>query len=116
MKFKPVRFPQGYGMAPNTTSWGGGVIYEPSTKKHHIYVSRMTNDCTLRTWTSNSRIDHAVSSTGPEGPYTFRDVAVNTWAHNAAPIALKGATCDNGAPGLLNVNAWPAFARDRDWP
>ena len=22
--------------------------------------------------------------------------------------------CDNGAPGLLNVNAWPAFARDRD--
>lgn len=48
----------------------------------------MTNECKLSTWTKNSRIDHAVSTVGPEGPYTFADVAVNTWAHNAAPIKL----------------------------
>jgi hypothetical protein len=92
MNFKPVTFPQGYGMAPNTTSWGGGVIYEPHSQKHHIFVSRMTNDCKLSTWTHNSRIDHAVSSTGAEGPYEFADVAVNTWAHNAAPITLHDGT------------------------
>ena len=27
-----------------------------------------------------------------EGPYTFVDVAVNTWAHNAAPIQLPDGT------------------------
>jgi hypothetical protein len=35
----------------------------------------MTNDCKLSTWTHNSRIDHAVSSTGAEGPYDFAVVS-----------------------------------------
>ena len=48
MNFKPVTFPQGYGMAPNLTSWGGGAIYEPATKKYHAYISVMTNDCLLK--------------------------------------------------------------------
>jgi hypothetical protein len=73
-------------MTPNITTWGGGVIYDGT--KHHLFVSRMTNSCPLQNWGSNSRIDHAISTTGPEGPYYFADVAVNTWAHNAAPIQL----------------------------
>jgi hypothetical protein len=48
MNFKPVTFPQGYGMRPNVTTWGGGAIFDGS--KYHIYVSRMTNDCLLKTW------------------------------------------------------------------
>ena len=93
LQFKPVTFPQGYGMAPRpTTTWGGGIIEDKAGGKHHMYVSRMTNNCSLRHWTSNSRIDHAVSTTGVEGPYAFADVAVNTWAHNAAPIALHDGT------------------------
>jgi hypothetical protein len=90
LTFKPVTFPQGYGMVPNVTSWGGGIIFDGT--HHHMFVSRMTNDCPLSTWGANSRIDHAVSTTGPEGPYEFKDVAVNTWAHNAAPLVLSDGT------------------------
>lgn len=85
LNFKPVSFPQGYGMAPNLTTWGGNAIRDVNTGKYHIFVSAMTNGCPLRNWVSNSRIDHAVAD-NIEGPYAFADVAVPTWAHNAAPI------------------------------
>jgi hypothetical protein len=88
MNFKPVSFPQGYGMAPNLTTWGGNTIHDPTAGRWHMYVSAMTNGCPLSTWGHNSRIDHAVADV-ITGPYTFVDVAVPTWAHNAAPIALK---------------------------
>jgi hypothetical protein len=52
----------------------------------------MSNGCLLNHWGSNSRIDHGVSPT-ITGPYVFKDIAVNTWSHNAAPIALKDGTC-----------------------
>ena len=87
MAFKPVELPQGYGMAPNLTSWGGGAIYDKATRKYHSYISAMTNDCLLDTWTKNSRIEHGVADV-VTGPYEFVDVAVPTWSHNAAPIAL----------------------------
>lgn len=91
MNFKPATYPQGYGMAPNLTSWGGNTIYDAASKEYHIYVSAMTNHCPLQTWGKNSRIDHGVSKT-ITGPYALRDVAINTWAHNSAPIALKDGT------------------------
>lgn len=87
MMFQPVTFPQGYGMSPNLTTWGGNALRDASGK-YHMYVSAMTNGCPLSTWTHNSRIDHAESDS-IVGPYKFVDVAVPTWAHNAAPIALK---------------------------
>merc|ERR1712130_182423 len=86
MMFKPVMMPQGYGMIPNKTTWGGNILTVDG-KRFHMYVSAMTNDCGLGDWSSNSRIEHAVADR-PEGPYEFVDVAVNTWAHNSAPIAL----------------------------
>ena len=85
----PVKFPQGYGMTPNTTTWGGGIIHHGSGDTYHLFVSRMANDCLLEDWITNSRIDHAISHTGPEGPYQFSDVALDTWAHNPAPLTLK---------------------------
>lgn len=78
-------------MAPNLTTWGGNAIRDAATGKYHAFVSAMTNGCPLSTWTHNSRIDHAVADT-IVGPYTFVDVAIPTWAHNAAPIALKDGT------------------------
>ena len=48
----------------------------------------MTNNCTLQHWTSNSRIEHAVADSAT-GPFVFADVAIPTWSHNAAPVALK---------------------------
>lgn len=85
MNFKPVTFPQGYGMTPNITTWGGGVIFDG--KNYHSFISTMSNHCPLADWGKNSRIDHGVSAS-ITGPYKFKDVAVNTWSHNAAPITL----------------------------
>eukprot|EP01062_Namystynia_karyoxenos_P015553 TRINITY_DN15641_c0_g1_i1.p2 TRINITY_DN15641_c0_g1~~TRINITY_DN15641_c0_g1_i1.p2 ORF type:complete len:508 (+),score=161.14 TRINITY_DN15641_c0_g1_i1:98-1525(+) len=86
MSFAEVSFPQGYGMQPNVTTWGGGIIAEGD--KYHLYVAAMTNDCPLQTWTSNSRVDHAVADS-PTGPFTLKDVAIPTWSHNPAPLRLK---------------------------
>ena len=85
MTFKPVSFPQGYGMAPNMTVWGGGAIYDG--KQYHSYISTMANHCPLSTWGHNSRIDHGVADT-IVGPYKFVDVAIPAWSHNSAPISL----------------------------
>ena len=81
-------------MAPNLTSWGGNTIQDPSTGKYHIYVSAMTNECPLSSWGQNSRIEHGVADT-ITGPYKMVDVAIPTWAHNSAPIALKDGTYAN---------------------
>jgi hypothetical protein len=35
----------------------------------------------------NSRIDHAISHS-PTGPYIFKDVAVDVFSHNSAPLKL----------------------------
>ena len=119
LAFRPVTMPQGYGMAPNKTTWcalsvclsilalhlpmcsltsnrvccgrrGGNILTEDG-KQFHLYVSAMTNECGLGHWSSNSRIEHAVANR-PEGPFKFVDVAVSTWAHNSAPIVLHDGT------------------------
>eukprot|EP00729_Bicosta_minor_P018296 gene18296-15360_t len=92
MLFKPVTYPQGYGFKPNKTTWGGNVLEDVSGKtgyRYHLFASAMTNGCGLGAWSSNSRVEHAVSAE-PTGPFLFKDVAINTWAHNTAPIALPG--------------------------
>jgi hypothetical protein len=84
----------------NVTTWGGNIIYDNKTSTHHLFVSRMTNDCNLVEYSKNSRIDHAVSATGPTGPFIFRDVAIPTWSHNAAPITLP-----DGSFAIFHVGA-----------
>lgn len=113
LQFKPVSYPQGYGTATTVATWGGNAIYNETDGLYHMFVSRMTNECQLNRWTKNSRIDHVrdliyrlvchVSSihrplkrkcnrrtqaVSPNitGPYTFMDIAINTWSHNAAPV------------------------------
>ena len=126
--FKPVSFPQGYGMEParapwysangSFTTWGGNALEDPSTGKFHLFVSAMTNDCPLETWTTNSRIDHAVADT-IEGPYEFVDVAIPTWAHNAAPVQLHDGTYaifhigDGTGPAAGGKNCTPSASPAR---
>eukprot|EP00980_Cylindrotheca_fusiformis_P006440 scaffold1376_cov125-Cylindrotheca_fusiformis.AAC.6 len=94
LEFEPTSFPQGYGMIPNHTTWGGGILIEhvgDDVLIYHLYVVRITNNCLLEDWTHNSRIDHAVS-TNPTGPYQFVDVAIPTQSHNPVPLALPDGT------------------------
>ena len=87
---RPVSLPQGWGQQPGQgTSWGASVISEEGDTgglEHHMFVSVMTNNCSLAHWGINSRVDHVTSAT-PTGPYTWRGVALNTWAHN--PLVLR---------------------------
>ena len=85
--FKPVTFPQGYGMAPNLTAWGGGAFYDAATSMYHAYIHTMNNHCPLRNFQTNSRIDHVVAAS-ITGPYSFRDVAVGVNAANSVPKRL----------------------------
>lgn len=89
MQFRPVEASQGYGMQPNLTTWGGGVLFDG--RRYHLYACVMTNGCPLSAWRQNSRIDHAVAD-AVTGPYVFQDVAVNTWSHNPAPVQLPDGT------------------------
>lgn len=78
-------FPQGYGMLPNQTTWGGSVLYRDG--QYHLYVSVMRYGCPLRQWVTHSEIQHAVADQ-PQGPYLFRDVAVPVLSHNPKVIEL----------------------------
>jgi hypothetical protein len=81
-------------MTPNHTTWGGGILVEEmpqEDKLYHLFVVRMTNQCSLEHWTHNSRIDHAISKS-PTGPFKFLDVAIPTQSHNPVPLALPDGT------------------------
>ena len=60
-----VRYPQGYGQFPILTSWGGSILTDSATGKHHLFVSTLTNSCPLFYWQTNSRIDHTVANNIP---------------------------------------------------
>ena len=105
LKLLPVPFPQGYGMQPNLTTWGADMFivgqhpaddgykktHSNSSNKYHLFVSVMTKECSLRSWRSHSRIEHAVSD-NITGPFQFRDVAVPVFSHNPKIIQLKDGT------------------------
>jgi hypothetical protein len=72
----------------NHTTWGGGIVHDVDSNEYHLYAAAITNNCLLKKWGSNSRVEHAVSTSGPEGPWVFRDVAIDVQAHNPAPLRL----------------------------
>jgi hypothetical protein len=117
MRFKPVTFPQGYGMAPNLTAWGGGAIYDEKNKQYHSYVHVMNNGCPLRDTGTNSRIEHGIAA-NITGPYKFVDIAVSVDSRNSVPTQLLDGTyaifhVGSGAKGPnagKNCSDEPGFA------
>ena len=73
-----------------------------------MFVSRMTNNCSLRHWRTNSRVEHAVSP-NMTGPYTFSDVALPVWAHNPDILALP-----DGTFALIHIGAGSGSASGGD--
>ena len=53
---------------PNSSSWGGSVVYSPHDQLYHMFSADMMNNCGLDSWQRNSRIVHVVAS-NPTGPY-----------------------------------------------
>ncbi len=50
----------------------------------------MTHNTGIVVWMSNSRIRHAVSTSGPTGPYKAHDVSFGVWGHE--PTAARAPT------------------------
>jgi len=46
------------------------------TGSHHLYASAFSGHCGLAAWETNSYVVHAVSTTGPAGPFAVADTAV----------------------------------------
>ena len=65
----------------------------------------MTNNCSLSSWETNSRIEHAVAQ-NIAGPYKKKGVAVNTWAHN--PVVLRLPRSEGYALMHIGTGAGPA--------
>lgn len=76
----PAPVTNGYNV-PNTSSWGAGVLFDPSSGLYHMWAAEFVNHCGLLTWHNNSRVVHATSLIST-GPYTFVDETIPVYSHN----------------------------------
>lgn len=67
---------------------------------HHLYVAEMEGHCTLNTWEFNSACVHAVSTTGPLGPYVRSSTAVPIFCHNPQVLPLA-----DGSLAMLHIGS-----------
>lgn len=64
----------------DASSWGGSIV-RGGDGLFHMFVSRITYECGIRSWYPNSEVVHAVSEVGT-GPYAYADTVVGRFAHN----------------------------------
>lgn len=76
-----------YGADASLWTWGGNVVLA-ADGTHHLFVAEMEGHCTLAVWSFNSACVHAVSTTGPLGPYARVGLAVPRFCHNPQVLAL----------------------------
>ena len=63
--------------------WGGSVVSD-GVGGHHLYASAFSGRCGLAAWETNSYVVHAVSTTGPGGPFAVVDTAVPSFVRALA--------------------------------
>ena len=78
-----------YGFSPNVSSWGGNVVLDDEGR-HHLFVAEMTGGCGLAAWGRHCATAHAVSTSGPAGPYRRVGLALPAEACNPQVIRFKG--------------------------
>ena len=81
LPMEPSRVTGAYRPAGGGTSWGANVA-RSEDGVWHMFAAEMKANCTLTSWIPNSQVVHAVSTNGPEGPFTFRKVLFDTFHHN----------------------------------
>lgn len=81
----------GFVPGPTTSSWGGAV-----TRSHHdtagwkMYTAKMTNNCGINSWWTNSEVVRAVAPS-PFGPFTESSSAGPMWpAFSTGPGVSRG--------------------------
>jgi hypothetical protein len=73
---------------PDSSSWCGSIIRDDDRQldRWHLFVSVMANSCGIDSWVFNNQIVHAVSNTGPTGPYVNESVVLGAFASNARVV------------------------------
>jgi hypothetical protein len=90
----PAQAPlQGYGMAPNLTTWGGNVVEFGG--EFHLFVAEIVNDCPLSDWSTNSQCVHATAATAT-GPFIRQDVSIGVWCHNPQVVMFPSSAAGPG--------------------
>ena len=78
-----VMWGKGATATPNSSSWGGGPpAFDAASGKYHLFVSELAANCGMGTWVRGSFAAHAVSTSGPYGPFERAGVAIGTETHN----------------------------------
>jgi len=63
------------------SSWGGTIVRDPQSNVFHLFAAEFVNKCPLTNWVPNSRVIRATANAF-EGPYTFAQEIIPTFAHN----------------------------------
>ena len=70
-----------------TSSWCNDIIHDPvNPAVFHSFVSEFTHGCGLDYWSPYSRIIRAESTSGPMGPYEYKQEIVPTFSHNPSVV------------------------------
>ena len=70
-------------------SWGASAPIRDVAGKYHLFSTRILNDCAIQDYTYNEQLVHTVSDT-LLGPYTFKNVALNTTIINPTVVKAPG--------------------------
>jgi hypothetical protein len=73
----------------NTSSWGGSVLQDEIGGIWHMFASELTAHCGINSWTYNSRVIHATSSS-PMGSFQRQEEFAGVFSHE--PIAVRDPT------------------------
>ena len=85
------------------SSWGGSVL-RGDDGTYHMWASEMVHNTGILVWMSNSRVRHAVSRTGPFGPYEPQDIAFGLWGHE--PTVARAPTGEYGTHPPSACSLW----------
>ena len=100
----PAKLDSGF-RPPAASSWGGKVVKGGRDDEFHLYAAMFTNHCGLQSWTHNSEVVHAVSSS-PTGPYSTvpsERPILATFAHNPTVATIASTAHDDGLYVLAHI-------------
>ena len=98
-----------------TSSWGGGAIFDEETALWNMYAAEIMEGCGMNDWWPNSRVIRLTSAT-PDGAYTRHSVVIPAFSHN--PQVVR--TPDGGVAiyaignGTLPAGRTPPPLRNRE--
>ena len=79
---QPTEWEWGYNKlgSEQTSSWGGGGWWDSDEGRYFVWVTELSHNCGMHTWTTNSKTVRA-SSTSFRGPYTREEEEFPVWTH-----------------------------------